>query len=206
MAMTDFYPTDQEMRARNPAGQRGISTATMALALGQETWANLRANLTRYDPDVEHNPRKIQQSVARGDYTVDKLRQICDLFNIAKNGRKASATKAELTASILAYFEINEPLFDTELFAPLPEEAPHAGPGVRDSKSDLMRRVPADEMMLPFMDSIRGAHFRAYIPVGKRSQDKANVLCIDTGSDGKALFRTVTGRLDHSYNVDMKCI
>jgi hypothetical protein len=30
LAMTDFYPTDQEMRARNPAGQRGISTATMA--------------------------------------------------------------------------------------------------------------------------------------------------------------------------------
>ncbi len=38
------------------------------------------------------------------------------------------------------------------------------------------------------------------------SQDKADVLCIDKGSDGKALFRTVTGRLDNSYNVDMKCI
>ncbi len=98
----------------------------MALALGQETWANLRANLTRHDPDVEHNPRKIQESIARGDYTVDKLRQICDLFNITKNGSKASATKDELTASILAYFKINEPLFDTELFSPLPEEAPHA--------------------------------------------------------------------------------
>jgi hypothetical protein len=56
------------------------------------------------------------------------------------------------------------------------------------------------------MDSIRGASFTARIPVGSRSQDKADVLCIDTGSDGKALFRTVTGRLDHSYNVDMKCI
>jgi hypothetical protein len=113
LAMTDFYRTDQEMRARNPAGQRGISTATMALALGQETWANLRANLTRYDPDMEHNPRKIQESVARSDYTVDKLKQICDLFNITKNGRKVQGTKDELSASILAYFEINEPLFDT---------------------------------------------------------------------------------------------
>ncbi len=61
-------------------------------------------------------------------------------------------------------------------------------------------------MMLPFMDSIRGASFTARIPVGTRSQDKANFLCIDKGSDGKALFRTVTGRLDQSYNVDMKCI
>jgi hypothetical protein len=101
LAMTDFYPTDQEMRARNPAGQRGISTATMALALGQETWANLRANLTRYDPDMEHNPRKIQESVARSDYTVDKLKQICDLFNITKNGRKVQGTKDELSASHL---------------------------------------------------------------------------------------------------------
>jgi hypothetical protein len=113
LAMTDFYRTDQEMRARNPAGQRGISTATMALALGQETWANLRANLTRYDRDMEHNPRKIRESVARSDYTVDKLKQICDLFNITKNGRKVQGTKDELSASILAYFEINEPLFDT---------------------------------------------------------------------------------------------
>jgi hypothetical protein len=35
LAMTDFYPTDTEMRVRNPVGQRGISTATMALALEQ---------------------------------------------------------------------------------------------------------------------------------------------------------------------------
>jgi hypothetical protein len=69
-----------------------------------------------------------------------------------------------------------------------------------------MRRVPEDEMMLPFMDSIQGASFTARIPVGTRSQDKANVLCIDKGSDGKAMFRTVKGRLDHSYNVDMECI
>jgi hypothetical protein len=57
LAMTDFYPTDQEMRVRNPAGQRGISTATMALALGQETWANLRANLVLHDLLPSSNPQ-----------------------------------------------------------------------------------------------------------------------------------------------------
>ncbi len=188
------------MRARNPAGQRGISTATMALALGQETWANLGANFTRHDPDMEHNPRKMRESVIQGvegDYNVERLKQICDLFNMTKNGKRAQGTKAELSDSILAYFEVNAPLFDTELFAPLPEEAPYTGPGERDSKSDLMRRVPEDEMMLPFMDSIRGANFTAHIPVGKRNQYKANVLCIDKGSDGKSLYRTVTGRFDH---------
>ena len=123
LRMTDFYPTDKEMRARSPAGQRGISCATMALALGQETWANLRANFVHHDPEVEHNPRKIQETVKADGYTVEKLRQICDLFGIAKNGRKAQATKAELSDSILGYFEMNESLFDTELFAPLPEEA-----------------------------------------------------------------------------------
>ena len=61
-------------------------------------------------------------------------------------------------------------------------------------------------MMLPFMDSIRGARYIARIPVGSRSQDKADTLRIETGSDGKALYRTVTGRLDHSFNVDMKCL
>ncbi len=53
--MTDFYPTNEEMRAMNPAGQGGISTATIGLALGQETRANLRANFAHYDPIVEHN-------------------------------------------------------------------------------------------------------------------------------------------------------
>jgi hypothetical protein len=138
LAMTDFYPTDQEMRARNPAGQRGISTATMTLALGQETWANLRANFVRHDPDMEHNIRKMRESVIQGEYHVDRSKQICDLFNITKNGKKAQGTKAELSDSILAYFEVNASLFDTELFAPLSEEAPHAGPGELDSKSDLM--------------------------------------------------------------------
>jgi len=33
LAMADLYPADKEARARNPAGQRGISCATMALAL-----------------------------------------------------------------------------------------------------------------------------------------------------------------------------
>jgi hypothetical protein len=56
LAMSDLYPTNKEMRARNPAGQRGISTANMGLALGQETSANLRASLVQYDPKVEHNP------------------------------------------------------------------------------------------------------------------------------------------------------
>jgi hypothetical protein len=206
LAMTDLYPTDTEARARNPAGQRGISCATMALALGQETWANLRANFVQHDPTVEHNPRKIQESVKAGGFAVDKLKQICDLFGITKNGKKAQGTKAELSESILAYFEANESLFDTELFAPLEEEAPHTGPGERDSKTDLMRRVPPDQMMLPFMDSIRGARFTARIPVGNRSQNKADVLSIKDSSDGKAVFRTVTGRLDSSYNVDMKCL
>ena len=84
LAITDFYPTDQEMRARNPAGQRGISTATMALALGQETWANLnmRANFTRHDPGMEHNPRKMRESVIQGDYNDERLKQICNLFLI----------------------------------------------------------------------------------------------------------------------------
>ena len=206
LAMTDHYPTDKEARARNPAGQRGISCATMALALGQETWANLRANFVHHDPTVEHNPRKILEGVRKGSFTVEQLKQICDLFGITKNGKKAQGTKAELTESLLAYFEANESLFDTELFAPLEEEAPHIGPGERDSKTDLMRRVPQDQMMLPFMDSIRGARFIARVPVGNRSQNKANVLSIRSGSDGKAGFRTVTGRLDNSYNVDMKCL
>ena len=206
LAMTDYYPTDKETRARNPAGQRGISCATMALALGQETWSNLRANFVHHDPEVEHNPRKIQESVKNGSFAVEKLKQICDLFGITKNGKRAQGTKAELSESILAYFEANESLFDTELFAPLEEEAPHIGPGERDSKTDLMRRVPRDQMMLPFMDSIRGARFTAHIPVGTRSQNKADVLSIRKGSDGKALFRTVSGRLDHSMNVDMKCL
>ncbi len=92
------------------------------------------------------------------------------------------------------------------ILSSLEEEAPHIGPGERDSKTDLMRRVPQDQMMLPFLDSIRGARFTARIPVGNRSQNKANVLSIRSGSDGKAGFRTVTGRLDHSYNVDMKCL
>ena len=111
LAMTDFYPTDKEMRARNPAGQRGISTATMGLALGQETWANLRANFAHYDPTAEHNPRRIKENVIAGCYTVDILRQICNLFGITKNGKKAQGTKPELSESILAYFKVNKPQF-----------------------------------------------------------------------------------------------
>ena len=205
-AMTDFYPTDKEMWARSPAGQRGISCATMGLALGQETWTNLRANFAHYDPAVEHNPRKILEKVIAGSYTVDILKQICDLFGITKNGKKAQGTKAELSESILAYFKVNEPLFDTELFAPLAEEEPHVGPGERDSKTDLMRKVKEDEMMLPYMALIRGASFTAHIPIGTRSQDTANTLCIKTGSDGKAEFKEITGTLDSSFNVDMKCL
>ncbi len=104
LAMTD--PTDQEMRARNQAGQRGISTATMGLALGQETWANLRANFEHFYPTAEHNPLKIRENMIAGCYTVDILRQICDLFGIAKNGKKAQGTKPELSQSILAYLFI----------------------------------------------------------------------------------------------------
>ena len=58
--------------------------------------------------------------------------------------------------------------------------------GERDSKTDLMRKVKEDEMMLPYMALIRGASFTAHIPIGTRSQDTANTLCIKTGSDGKA--------------------
>ncbi len=100
---------------------------------------------------------------------------------------------------------MNEPLFDTELFVPLEEKGLHVGPGEQDSKTELMRNVPDGDMMLqvPFMPSIT-----ARIPIGTstRSKDKANTLCIQTGSDGKALLKTVTGRLDNSFNVDMKCL
>ncbi len=92
---------------------------------------------------------------------MDLLRQICDLFGIPKNGKNSQATRAELSESILAYFKVNETLFDTGLFAPVVEEKPHVGPGERDSKTDLMRKVPAEEMLLPFMASIRGASFTA---------------------------------------------
>ena len=117
--------------------------------------------------------------------------------------RQSSQSRLE---SLLAYFEANESLFDTELFAPLAEEAPHIGPGERDSKTGLMRGVPQDQMLLPFMDSIRGARFTVRKPgVGTRSQNKANVLSRRIGSDGKAVYTTVTGILDGSHNVDMKC-
>ena len=155
---------------------------------------------------MEHNPRKILEKITAGECTVDQLKQICDLFSIAKNGKKSQATKGELSDSIRAYFLVNEPLFETKLFAPLAEEEPHVGPGERNSKTDLMRKVKEDEMMLPLMALIRGASYIAHIPMGTRSQDTANTLCIKTGSDGKALFKKVTGRLDNSFNVDMKCL
>ena len=110
----------------------------------------MRANFAHYNPKAEHNPRKIQEKVIAGSYTVDILKQICDLFGITKNGKKSQGTKAELSESILAYFKVNEPLFDTELFAPLAEHEPHVGEGEPDSKTDLMRKVPAEEMLLPF--------------------------------------------------------
>jgi hypothetical protein len=77
LVMTAHYPTDQVARARNPEGQRGISCATMALALGQKTWANLRANFVHHDPTVEHNTRKIPEGVRKDSFTVDQLKQIC---------------------------------------------------------------------------------------------------------------------------------
>ncbi len=124
------------------------------------------------------------------------MRRICDLFGVTKNGKKAQGTKAELSESILAYFEVKEPLFDTELFLPLAEEEPHVGPGERDSKTDRMRKVPADEMLLPFMASIEERASPHTYP--RARQDKADALLIQAGSDGKALFKTVTGRLDSS--------
>ena len=71
----------------------------------------------RHDPEAEHNSRKIQRNATAERYTVDKLKQICDLFGFTKK-KKAQATKAELSESILAYFKVNESLSDTELFAP----------------------------------------------------------------------------------------
>ena len=65
----------------------------------------MRANFVHHDPEVEHNPRKILDSVKTGSFTNDKLKQICDLFGITKNGKKA---QAELSESLLAYFEANK--------------------------------------------------------------------------------------------------
>ena len=42
--MTQLYPTDEEQRARNPVGQKGVSTAMIAAFLGKETFANISAN------------------------------------------------------------------------------------------------------------------------------------------------------------------
>ena len=52
--LTDLYPTDEEQRANNPAGQRGISTVTMGLCLGKkkESFGNVCANFAG-DPMVD---------------------------------------------------------------------------------------------------------------------------------------------------------
>ena len=48
--MKKLYPTDEEARSRNPAGQQGVSSVTAALYVGRETHPLMKANLVNYDP------------------------------------------------------------------------------------------------------------------------------------------------------------
>ena len=69
--MTQLYPTDEEQRARNPAGQKGVSTAMIAAFLGKESFANISANISEYDPSADCllNPK----------YVMLNLQSLCTL-------------------------------------------------------------------------------------------------------------------------------
>ena len=65
--MTDLYPTDAEQRANNPAGMRGSCGATVALYVGDESWAGLRANFTDgNDADGQFNLLNLERDIRQG--------------------------------------------------------------------------------------------------------------------------------------------
>ena len=116
--MTYLYPTDEEQRANNPAGIRGSCCATVALYVGDESWAGLRANFTDgNDADGQFNLLNLERDIRQGKVVVDKLKHLCRLFcaSMTTTGGK-EANKSELERKLLDYIELNRTLLESRWY------------------------------------------------------------------------------------------
>ena len=96
---TDLYPTDEEQHANNPAGKGGSCCATVALYVGDESWA---CN----DADGEFNTLCIQRDIRQGKVVVDKLKHL-PVSRLIRSSmtttRGKEANKSELERKLLDY-------------------------------------------------------------------------------------------------------
>ena len=201
--MTDLLATDKERRDCNPSGQEGVSSTTLAVCLGTETWSNMAANFTQSTKidslcDLLGLEEELRQSDPKTK--VEDLVKLCDLFHISKSkdgGRRAN--KPALVAKLLSYIERNRGLLAVEHF--VPTQKPDLG---QDSWYDNLERVPDGESLLDTMDRYDGASFEARVPVLVQNSPKGRQEWAK-GEDGLVQFRVVSGRIGSTYHLDMKC-
>ena len=187
--MTDLYPTDEEQRANKPAGMRGSCGATVALYVGDESWAGLKPNFTDgNDADGQFNLLNLERDIRQGKVVVDKLKHLCRLLraSMTTTGGK-EANKSELERKLLDYIERNRTLLES-LFQPLVQlDLPS------DSWHNLQSRLPKDDNLFDVLSSLEGVAWEACVPVYE--QDEAGKRVIVRDRAGLVKFRKVHGRM-----------
>ena len=192
--LTDLYDTDEAQRANNLAGQRGISTVTMGLCLGKESYGNVRANLNGNDPEVTAGLLKLETLLE--DMHVPRLHELCDAHGI---WRGSNSRKQHLVASLRGYIDRNR----AELIA---LASPDAQELEQDCWTNLQKKVLEGDDMFSVLKDYEGAAYTAHLPVMVAVGDgsEPTKLVHARGADGRVLFRVVRGWLGSTFNVDMK--
>ena len=81
VTMTDLYQTDEEQRANKPAGICCSCCATVALYVGDESWAGLRANSTDWNnADGQFNLLDLERDIQQGKVVADKSSTCASFF------------------------------------------------------------------------------------------------------------------------------
>jgi len=189
--MVDLYTTDEEQRAWNPAGQRGISSVTVGVCLGKENFGNLRANFTGNEPIATSAEGILGIEATLDSLPVQRLSTLCQTVGLRPAGKKEDLVKC-----LRDFIERNRSALEAEARTEGQELDP-------DCWTNLMERVPVGGDMFTYFQKNEGARYEALLPVIKKGPKNRSEWAKD--SDGKVLFRTMSGRLGSTNNVDMKC-
>ncbi len=191
--LTDLYPTDEEQRANNPAGQRGISTVTMGLCLGKESFGNVRANFAG-DPMVAQGLLEFEAQLPT--LTVPRLIELCYAYGVWRGN---SPRRQQMLSSLKGFIDRNRAELLAQAF-PDPQQLEE------ECWTTLQKRVEKGDDMFTVLHAYEGAAYTAHLPVMEEVADgpKQKKLVHSRGDDGKALYRVVKGRLGSTFNVDMK--
>ena len=189
--VTDLCATDEAMRQSNPACKGGMSTTTLAIFLGKETFANMRANLTTEGPDEESDLLALEPLLKTGNLTVARMQHLCALYHISGSGNKSDVQKR-----LLEYIQRNRPLLVAEAQEAMSSETLHA-----DCWHSMHTHVKAGEHLFDVIADLDGAEILLRVPEKEGEPGKEKPA---KGADGKVRWREVHGQFGFSLNVDMK--